>query len=96
MRPRSARWGSGTRAGVLGRHAVEVVAKPSEIDPRRSSEHGDGGFRPHEPVSTQRGQFSDRYAVPGDHECLAPVQPPHDLAAVVSKLPLGDVSSHGF
>ena len=95
MIPRSARWGSGTRAEVLGCNAVEVGAKPSQVDARSATEYGDGGIGLHEPVPPKRSQFTDGHAVAGDDEALALVQPPHDLTALVPKLSLGDVSGHG-
>lgn len=50
MMPLRAREESGTRAGVLGCHAVEVVAKPGQVDGGRTSEDGNGGLRPDEPM----------------------------------------------
>src|ERR1700728_2944740 len=94
MIPRWARWGSGTRGGVLGCNAVEVCTKPGQVDAWSTAEHGDSGIGAHETVPPKRSQLADRYAVPGDDEALALVQSPHDLAAVVPKLPLGDVSGH--
>src|SRR5271165_6959115 len=94
MTPRWARGASGTRAGVLGCDAVQVGAKPGQIDTWSTLEYRDGSVGIHEPVAPQRGQLPDGYAVPGDDESLTPVQSPHDLAAVVPELTLGYVSSH--
>ncbi len=94
MIPRWGRWGSGTRAGVLGCNAVEVGAKPGQVDAWSATEHGDGGIGAHEPVPPKGSQFTDGYTVSGDDEALTLVQSPHDLAAVVPKLSLGDISSH--
>ena len=95
MTPRWARGVSGTRAGVLGRDAVEVGAQPGQVDAGSTPEYGDDGVGIHEPVASQRGQLSDGYAMAGDDKAFTPVQSPHDLAAVVPELPLGDVSCHG-
>jgi len=95
MTPLGARGESGTRAGVLGRDLIEVVAKPGKVDARCTPEHGDCGLCRYEPVSTQGSQLSDGYAVPSHHEAFAAIESPHDLAAVVPELSLGDVSDHG-
>ena len=95
MIPRGTRLGSGTRAGVLGCNAVEVGAKLGQVDAWRTTEQSDGAVGAHEPVPPEWSQLTDGYAVSGDDEALALVQSPHDLAAVVPKLPLGDVSCHG-
>jgi hypothetical protein len=50
---------------------VEVLAKLGKVDAGCTPEHGEGGFRPYESVSTQRGQLSDGYAVSGDDKALA-------------------------
>ena len=94
MIPRGTRLGSGTRAGVLGCNAVEVGAKLGQVDAWRTTEQGDSAVGAHEPVPPEWSQLTDGYAVSGDDEALALVQSPHDLAAVVPKLPLGDVSGH--
>ena len=94
MTPRWARWASGTGAGVLGGDAVEVSAKPRQVDARSALEHSYGGVGIHEPVAPKRSQLPDGYAMSGDDEGLTPVQPPHDFATVVPELTLRDVSSH--
>ena len=94
MTPRWARGESGTRAGVLGCNAVEVVAEPGQVDTRSAPEHLDGSVGIHEPVAPKRGQLPDGYTMPGDDESLTPVQSPHDFAAVVPELTLGNVSCH--
>ena len=94
MTPRWARGESGTGAGVLGCNDVEIGAKPGQVDARRAPEHSDDGVRIHEPVTPKRGQLPNGYAMPGDDEGLSPVQSPHDLAAFVPELALGNVSSH--
>jgi len=83
MTPLSARGVSGTGAGVLGSDAVEVGAKPRQVDARSALEHCDGGVGIDEPVAPKRSQFPDGYAMSGDDEGLTPVQSPHDLATVV-------------
>jgi len=45
-------------------------------------------------MAAEGTQFSDWYAVSRDDECLTSVQPPHDFAALVSQLSLGNVSRH--
>jgi hypothetical protein len=45
-------------------------------------------------MASKRGQLPDWYAMPGDDEGLTSVQSPHDLAAVVPELTLGDISGH--
>ena len=94
MIPRGARSGSGTRAGVLGCNAVEVGVELGQVDAWRTTEQSDGAVGAHEPVPPEWSQLTDGYAVSGDDEALALVQSPHDLAAVVAKLPLGDVFGH--
>ena len=42
----------------------------------------------------KRRQFPDRHAMPGDDEGLAAVQTPHDFAAFIPELTLGDISGH--
>lgn len=94
MTPRWVRGGSGTRDGILGCNAVKVDAKSGQVDAWSTLKHGDGGIGTHEPVSSKRRQFTDRYAISRDDEAFALVQSPHDLAAVVPKLPLGDFFGH--
>ena len=83
MTPLSARGVSGTGAGVLGSDAVEVGAKPRQVDAWRAPEHSDDGVGIDETVAPKRSQFPDGYAMSGDDEGLTPVQSPHDLATVV-------------
>ena len=94
MTPRGAREDSDTRAGILGCNAVEVGTKPGQVDARSATENCDGRVGTHEPVASKWGDLPDGHAMPGDDERLTPVQSPHDLAAVVPELTLGDVSSH--
>ena len=92
MTPRWAREDSGTRARILGCNAVEVDTKPGQVDVRSATENCDGGVGTHEPVPPKWGQLPDGHAMPGDDEGLTPIQSPHDFAAVVPELTLGDVS----
>jgi len=94
MTPRWSRGASGTRAGILGCDAVEVGAKPGQVDARSTPEQSDDGVGMHESVAPKRRQLADGYAMSGDDERLSSVQSPHDLAAVVPELALGDISSH--
>ena len=71
--PRWARWASGTGVGILRRNAVEVSAKPGQLDAWSTTEHGDGGLGAYEPESPKGSQFSHGNAIPGDDEGLAPV-----------------------
>jgi len=68
---RSARWRPGTRARILGCNAVEVGAKPDQVDDWGAAEHGDGGVGAYEPVTPEGSQLTDAYAVSGDDEALA-------------------------
>jgi len=76
---------------MLGCNAVEVGAKPGQVDAWSSTEHDDGGIGAHESVPRKGSQFTDRYAVSGDDEALPLVQSPHGLTALVPKLSLRDV-----
>ena len=96
MTPRWARWALGTGAGVLTRDAVEVAAEPGQFDSGSAPEHGNSGIGRHEPASSKGSQLADRHTIPGDDECLAMIQRPHDRAALVPKLPLSDISYHGL
>ena len=90
--PRWSRGESGTRFEILGCNIVDVRAKARQVDAWRTTEHGDGGIGVHEPIPPKRSQLTDGCTVSGNDGAFALVQSPHDLAAVIPKLPLGDVS----
>lgn len=76
------------------RYPVEVVPESDGVDRGSASEELRGGLGPHEAVSAQWGQLTDRFAVASDDERLAFGERPHDPAAVVPQLPLVDLTSH--
>jgi hypothetical protein len=45
-------------------------------------------------MPTQRGKLADRDSIPGHDEGFALVKLAHNLAAVIAKLTLGDLSGH--
>src|SRR5207245_1220030 len=85
---------SATRARSLIEDRVDLGSESLAIDRRCAREQSDGGLRADEPTLSQRCQFADRDAIAGDDERLAAVERSHDLAALVSKLPLRDLSRH--
>ena len=74
---------------------VEVGSQAFEIDLGRGRERRHGNVRRDEAVALHRSQLTHRYAVAGDDERLSPVESPHDLAAVISELSLGDFAHSG-
>lgn len=93
MIPRAWR-GSATRRGALIEPGVDVIAEPLKLDGRRAAEACSRGFCRDELTLTERRQLTNGDAVPGDDECFAAVERSHDLAALVSELPLRDLSRH--
>ena len=47
-------------------------------------------------MAARRREFANWHSGASDNEGLATVEPPHDRAAVVAQLSLGDFPSHGL
>jgi hypothetical protein len=85
---------SGTRSRALVEQRVEVGTELLGVDRRcvREGRHGPRGRN--EAPSADRGQLAYFLAVPGHEERLAPINGPHDLAALVAELALRDLPCH--
>jgi hypothetical protein len=83
MMPRAAR-GSATRLRVLIEGRVDVVPESREVDLGSAREGRRRHIRADEPASLQRHELANGGAVASDHEGLASVEGPHDLATSVS------------
>src|SRR2546423_14422623 len=92
--PRAGRAALGTRSRILRRDAVEIIAEPLGVNARSAPEQGDSGFGTNKAMTTQRRQFSNGTTVARNHEGLAFVKLPHDLAALVAEFSLGDLPTH--
>src|SRR6185436_18478869 len=91
--PRSGRT-SATRSRLLIDDGVDVAAEPLAGDRRRTGEDRLDGFGGDKRTLADRDQFTDRDAVARDDEGIALVEGPHDPAAVVAQLALGDLPAH--
>ncbi len=94
MRPCDGRRASATRRDLLAGGPIEVRSEPVELYARSTSERGDGRLGAYESMPTQRGKLAHWDPIPGHDEGLALIQLPHNLATVVAKLTLSDLSSH--
>src|ERR1700739_1811048 len=94
MRPRDGRGAAATGRDLLAGGPIEVRSEPVELHARSASERSDGRFGADESMPTQRGKLADRNPVPGHDEGFALVKLAHDLAAVIAKLTLSDLSGH--
>src|SRR6476620_4354961 len=94
MRPCDARGASATRRDVLAGDPIEVRAQPVELYARSALEHCHSRLGTHESTPSQRGKLADRDPIPGHDEGFALVKLAHNLAAVIAKLTLGDLSGH--
>ena len=93
MSPRA--WlGSATRTRTLIEDGVDVSSESLPVDRRCARKQSDGDLRANELTLSQRCQLTNGDAIARDDEGLAAVERPHDLAALVPKLPLGDLSRH--
>jgi hypothetical protein len=92
-RPFDAR-GSGTRRHTLIEDTVYISAKAPTDYGRGAGERGVCQLGRYECPSTDRHEFADGPAVPGDHEHGASIDGTHDPAAVISEFTLGDLTSH--
>ena len=93
MRPRG--WlGSATRPRALIDDGVYVRAELLPVDRRCAHKEGDSSLRANELTMSQRRQLANWDPVASDDERLAAVKRAHDLAALISKLPLSDFSRH--
>jgi hypothetical protein len=91
--PRSTRW-SGTRFDVLIGDDIEVSSELFAVDGWSRLEELCDGFCCDEAKTSQRGEFTDGYAVARHDEGLALVETTHDLPAAVAELSLGDDLAH--
>ena len=58
------------------------------------AEERKGCVSAHESVPSQRRELADRHTISSHHVRFAEVQSAHDLATVIAKLSLGDLSRH--
>jgi hypothetical protein len=82
------------RRDLLAGCPIKVRSEPVELHARSASERGDGRLGAYESMPTQRGKLADRDSIPGHDEGFALVKLAHNLAAVIAKLTLGDLSGH--
>jgi hypothetical protein len=78
----------------LGGGPIQVRSELAELHPRSASKRRDGRFGAYESMTTQRGKLADRDSIPGHDEGLTFVKLTHNLAAVIAKLTLSDLSGH--
>ena len=78
----------------LVHNRVDVNPEALPIEHRRAREERNRRLGPNELPLTERRQLPDRNTVTSDDERLAAVERPHDLAALVAKLSLADLSRH--
>lgn len=93
-RPRGGRRNSATWLDRLRSEPVEVSPEQPQVDARRTLECRRSGISGDEAPTVQRGQLPHRDTIARHDESLTAVQLAHDLAAVVSKLPLGYFAGH--
>jgi len=79
---------------LLVENRIDVGSEPRTVEDWSAREQSDGCVGAHEPTLSERHQLADRDAVAGDDERLSTVERPHDLAALVPKLSLADLSRH--
>jgi hypothetical protein len=92
MRPRDG--ASATRLDLLAGGPIEVPSESVELDARSASERRDDGVGAYKAMPPQRKKLADRDAIPGHNEGFALVKLAHNLAAVIAKFPLSDLSCH--
>jgi hypothetical protein len=85
---------SATGRRILSGVSIEVVAEALRIDRWSPGEHCRSRFRADEPVASERHQLADRDTGTSHDERLTAIDSTHDLAAVVTKLPLSDLTTH--
>jgi hypothetical protein len=78
----------------LAGNSIEVRAQPVNLYTRRTPESCHGRLGTDESMATQWRELADRNAISRHHEGLALVKAPHDLAAAIAQLALGDVARH--
>ena len=94
MSPCDGRGPLATRRGLLAGGLIEIRSEPVEPHPRSAPERGNGRLGAYESMPAQRGKLADRDSIPGHDERLALVKLAHNVAAVVTQLPLGDLFGH--
>ena len=95
MSPCDGRGASATRRDLLaGDDPIEVRSEPVKLHARSGSERGNYRLGAYESMPTQRGKLTDRNPIPRDDKGFALVKLAHDLAAVIAKLSLSDLSCH--
>lgn len=93
MTPRGWR-GSGTWSGVLIDPRVDIRTEAIRVQGGSTGERGERNVGSHELSSPGGHKLANGHAVARDHEGLASVERPHDLATGVSKLALCDGAAH--
>jgi hypothetical protein len=94
MSPCDGRGVSATGRDLLAGGLIEIRSESIEPHPRSAPECGDGRFGAYESVPTQGGKLADWDSISGDDERLALVELAHNLAAVITQLPLSDLFRH--
>src|SRR5271156_1128760 len=94
MSPCDGRGALATRRDLLAGGLIEIRSEPVEPHPRSAPERGNGRLGAYESMPAQRGKLADRDSIPGHDERLAVVKLAHNVAAVVTQLPLGDLFGH--
>jgi hypothetical protein len=79
---------------MLVEDLIDVGSEAHSVEDWSAREDGDGCVGAHEPTLPKRRQLADGDAVACDDKRLAAIKRPHDLAALVPKLPLADLSRH--
>lgn len=93
MSPRAWR-GSATRTRALIEEGVDVASESLPVDRRCARKLSDGSLRADELTISKRCQLTNGDAVAGDDEGLTAVECAHDVAALVTKLPLRNLARH--
>src|SRR5437870_5665528 len=92
-RPRSRR-ASATGSRILIDQGVEVAAEARALDSRRGAKRRHHVRGRNELPPRKRSKLADRHPVARHDKGLSAIQRPHDLAAAVAQLTLGDGLCH--
>jgi len=92
MMPRGGRPWSAIRSGILGAHAVEILAELRVVDTRSLAKNGDSRVGLHEAMPSKRAELPDRHSVSGHNEGLTLIETTHDFTALVAQLSLTNLS----
>lgn len=85
---------SDTRRRILVENRIEIAPQPGSINRCGPPEDRESLFGGDQLAAAEGNKASYRNPVAGDKEGLPPVEPAHDLAAMVAQLPLGDRMRH--